>query len=287
MKKAEKKKLDFKFHATVKKVEGDKRVIEGFVSTSDLDRVRDIVKPEAFREALTNYLKSPVLFYNHRTWELPIGKVTTAEIKKKGFFVRAEVIESEHPDLATANAVWELVEAGVLKAFSFGFHILESMIDPEAKIRVIKRLELLEVSIVGIPANPNATFSIAKGIETGDDIKEFYTPEALAAYCKTFDDKFMPTKSAVTPEPDKKPDAVVVEKPTPQKRSVADRNTVKILKKLNHIVSSLANLEKLNKRKTKKSTKVETHGGDADASQEGKDLLGQIKELQESIKKLL
>lgn len=169
---------DFCFHAKmeVKAAEGDAsaevRAIEGFVSTNDMDRVEDVVEPSAFRDSLANYMKNPILFYNHESRSDPIGQITMAEIREmgdtQGLYVRAELATSETN--FKAQKVWDMINEGLLRAFSFGFRIQKRELDEENDIRRILKLDLLEVSVVGIPANPHATFSVAKGLVLGNDM---------------------------------------------------------------------------------------------------------------------
>ena len=75
--------------------DGSKSVtITGYASTSDLDRYRDIVKPEAFKDALETYLKNPVLLRSHNA-DRPIGTVTSAVIDGKGLKITAVVLDEQ------------------------------------------------------------------------------------------------------------------------------------------------------------------------------------------------
>lgn len=165
----------FKFHAefSIKSLEkakdDDTRLIEGYASTNDLDRQGDIVEPEAFRTAIAEFMGNPIVFYMHEWRKLPIGKVNAANIDKKGFWVKAQITKSND----TANEVWSLIQEGVLKTFSIGFDILDGkweVLNGDEIFRITK-LRLYEVSVVNIPANRHATFSVAKALLMGDDLK--------------------------------------------------------------------------------------------------------------------
>lgn len=165
----------FKFHAefsikSLEKANDDgNRLIEGYASTNDLDRQGDIVEPEAFRTAIAEFMTNPILFYMHEWRNLPIGKINAANIDKTGFWVKAQITKSND----TANKVWSLIQEGVLKTFSIGFDILDGaweVVDGDEIFRITK-LRLYEVSVVNIPANRHATFSVAKALQMGDDLK--------------------------------------------------------------------------------------------------------------------
>ncbi len=169
------------FQMEVKEVsqnDGGDVVIEGFASTPDLDRYRDIVEPKAFEEAIEMYMKNPVILYQH-DGNKPVGVATAAKITGKGFWIRASIKDED-----TKTKILD----GRMRAFSIGYLALESALqhedgspfnaekdsiwDPDM-VRVIKKLDLVEVSIVSTPANGNALFSIAKSV------KKFFNDLAL------------------------------------------------------------------------------------------------------------
>lgn len=146
-------------------------VIEGFASTPDVDRHKDIVEPSAFDAALEMYKKNPVLLFQHDQ-NRPVGNVTSVTITDKGLKVTAEVRDAE---------IKEMVSDGRLRAFSIGFVPLATELrnadgtafDPMKQnvwdadlIRVIKSLDLAEISIVSVPSNGNALFTMAKSVKS-------------------------------------------------------------------------------------------------------------------------
>jgi len=163
---------DITFHAELKEIKGDDDgdlFIEGFASTSDIDRVNDIVEPSAFKKTLKEFMKNPIVMLNHGGGMFGnregIGKIVEAEIKPKGLWVKAFISKAE-------ESLRIKIKEGIYKAFSFGFRILDSdMIKKAGKeLRRVTNLELLEVSVVSIPANRRALFDIAKGFELGSDL---------------------------------------------------------------------------------------------------------------------
>lgn len=126
-------------------------IIEGFANTSDKDRVGDVVLPSAFTNSMKTYMSNPVLLANH-DWNDPCGVVTSAEIQDKGLFIQAK-ISATRPDIKT------LIREGVLRTFSIGYNELDADIDEATQTKFIKALELLEISIVTVPANAMALFT--------------------------------------------------------------------------------------------------------------------------------
>jgi HK97 family phage prohead protease len=154
-------------------VENDKVVgveIEGYASTKDKDRGKDIVEPTAFKNALDLYMTNPVVLLQHDT-DKPIGLVTQATIDSKGLYVKAKITED-------TDGVFSKLKNKVLRAFSIGYRIKDYEInevkDDQGDVtgweQIIKDLELFEISLVSIPMNPYAlTKSMANCFE---EVKE-------------------------------------------------------------------------------------------------------------------
>ena len=176
------------FGFDLKSYDDEKRRIKGYVSTKDLDRVMDIVDPKAFEKSFPEFVqKNGVLLFNH-SYNQVVGKVVSGVVDKNGLMVEAEIAKG----VAKADEVWSLIKQGILKTFSFGFipKSVEYKEEDNKEIRIIKDLDLLEVSIVAVPANPNATFVISEGkavdIEfEGDNPFEMETPETKKPSGKT------------------------------------------------------------------------------------------------------
>jgi len=165
--------LRFKFYAptTIKSNTEEAWVIRGYAATSDLDRQNDVISPDALKKAAEELKKNTTVFYEHKHDQFPIGRVLDTGVDSKGLWV--EVLISK-----TAKEVWTLIEEGVLNKFSIGGKVLkaDSKYDKVSSIgyNYITDLELYEISIVGLPANPKASFSIISGIK-----KAYLTQEKL------------------------------------------------------------------------------------------------------------
>lgn len=154
-------KTNFNFQLLAKST-GTKREIEGYASTPDLDRDNDIIPSEVLSKAIDGYLKMGTLLYEHGhdpTYaRKPVGLLHTAKMDEEGrFYVKGSVSD---------DWIWEKIKLGELKAFSVG-GIAEWEVSQKdgVAIGVAKSMEIHEVSIVAIPANPNAMFSIAKSLQ--------------------------------------------------------------------------------------------------------------------------
>lgn len=152
-----------------KSEEGDEEelIISGLASTNDEDRSGDIVASDAWtrKDALANYLKNPVILAFH-DMSRPIGKTIEHKVVENGLSIKAKISKS-------AGDIIQLIKEGILSAFSIGFTIKDADFDPKSGVFMIKELELYEVSVVSIPANQNALFSIEKNFSNPEDYKEF------------------------------------------------------------------------------------------------------------------
>ena len=72
-----------------------------------------------------------------------------------------------------AKDVVDLVKDGVLGAFSVGFRVKDADYLEETDGLKIKDAELFEVSVVSVPCNQSATFSLAKSFDSMEEYEEF------------------------------------------------------------------------------------------------------------------
>lgn len=133
--------------------------IKGSASTNALDRAGDIIEPEAWMKGgLENYKGNPVLLFNH-DYNKPIGKATGLQVTDKGLEISARISKA-------AGDIKDLVKDGVLGAFSVGFRVKDADYMTETDGYKIKDAELFEVSVVSVPCNQGATFSLAKSFDS-------------------------------------------------------------------------------------------------------------------------
>lgn len=131
-------------------------IYSALASTKDVDRDGEVILPKAFKN-LDSYLKTnPVIYYDH-AWAtfgspnegtLPIGKAVSGHVdEENGLYLSWKFSE-----LPFAQMVKTLVDEGILNGVSVGF-IPKSWDWGENNERVYTEVELLELSVVGIPAN--------------------------------------------------------------------------------------------------------------------------------------
>lgn len=142
-------------------------MIRGMASTVDVDRAGDVIASEAWgKGGLENFLKNPIILFNH-DYDRPIGRATKLSVTDKGLEMEAKISKS-----APAN-VCELVKEGILGAFSVGFRVKDADYIKETDGLRIKDAELFEVSVVSVPCNQTATFSLAKSFDSMEEYENF------------------------------------------------------------------------------------------------------------------
>jgi len=148
----------FTLSSVIKSVvdKGNTVTITGLASTVQTDRVGDIIKSEAWSNGgLDNYNKNPIILFNHNYNE-PIGKAIKLSVTEQGLEITAEISK------VTSNSAYDLIVGGVLKTFSVGFIVKDAEYLKETGGLLITAAELIEVSVVSIPANAGAIFDVVK-----------------------------------------------------------------------------------------------------------------------------
>ena len=140
-------------------------MVRGMASTMDFDRAGDAILSEAWTKGgLGNFEKNPIILFNH-DYNKPIGRATKVTPTADGLHMEAKI--SKHAECA------DLIKDGVLGAFSVGFKVKDADYVKETDGLQIKDAELFEVSVVSIPCNQAATFSLAKSFDSQQDYEDF------------------------------------------------------------------------------------------------------------------
>src|SRR5215831_6112225 len=153
-------KIVHKQHAT----EG--KGVEFILSDATPDRFGDIVQVESWEFA--NFKKNPVALFNHNP-NAPVGVWNNVRVGDKA--LRGDLILAPKGISPRIDEIRGLVEAGILRAVSVGFKPLASHPVDTSKNdpmgfgpKVFTKCELVECSLVSIPANPNA-LAVAKSLK--------------------------------------------------------------------------------------------------------------------------
>lgn len=162
------------FESEILDVAPGRREVVACISTAAIDRDAEVVLPHGL---IKKHYGGLTVFYDHET-DKPLG--VTQWVKQGDGRVLAKYRASDKTQFA--RDMFALAQDGVLKSYSIGFlpkaysapTAEELRVRPELKSarRVYRQWELLEFSLVGIAANPEATMlAISKKV----------SPQTLAA----------------------------------------------------------------------------------------------------------
>lgn len=127
--------------------------IAGYASTfgGDPDAYGDVIVKGAFLESLAK--RSPKHLYEHFE---PIGKTLEIHEDDKGLVGRWSIV-----DTVVGTDAYKLAKAGVLDSLSIGYIPVDYEYRADG-VRLIRKIDLYEVSSVAVPANPNAVITDVK-----------------------------------------------------------------------------------------------------------------------------
>ncbi len=168
----------------IKEVKGKERVLEFIGSTELPDRDNEVIKASAWK--FEQYVKNPVVQWAHNYSEPPIGRtLSIRQNQKKETIFEIEFAEKETYEFA--DTIFKLCKGGFLSATSVGFIPVEwqdGKKDTEPR-RIYAKVELLEISIVPVPANPDALISARNtGVISMKEFEFVTKPEVTENYIR-------------------------------------------------------------------------------------------------------
>lgn len=169
---------DFALHVKDVSEEG---TFEGYGSIfGNVDSYGEKVAPGAFGESLARHQREgtkPLMLWQHRSDE-PIGVWEDLAEDGKGLKGTGRFVL----ETARGREAYALLKAGAIRGLSIGYRELEA--EPDGNNRILKKLDLMEISVVSFPANRRANVTgvksermeeFARRLRDGDPvpIKEF------------------------------------------------------------------------------------------------------------------
>ena len=131
-------------------------VFTGYASIfGNVDQHGDVVLPGAFRKSLSERGNVVPLLWQHDTTE-PVGVLELVEDSKGLRVVRGEI----NLETARGREAYALLRQGAIKGLSIGYQVVQD--GWQGKVRQLKELKLLEVSLVTFPANELASVTAIK-----------------------------------------------------------------------------------------------------------------------------
>ena len=139
-------------------------------------RFTERIAPGAFNETLASGADVK-LFYNHDS-SMPLARTKSGTLKLKSDR-NGLAFSATLPDTTLGNDVRALIERGDLTGeMSFGFHVVEDSWSKDRSERLVKRAQLVEVSIVQDAAYPQTSSSL-RSVSERDQITRALRLRAL------------------------------------------------------------------------------------------------------------
>ena len=159
-KKLDLQKLELKFV-------GEGMTFSGYASVfGGVDSYGDTIDPKAYDATLKDRVRPIRMRWNH--YGPVIGKWLRMTTDSVGLFVEGELT----PGHSTAIDTYASLKHGAIDGLSIGY-IAKSAIENPDGTRLLKEIDLIEISIVEEPADINATVSnIKSAIEKANSIRE-------------------------------------------------------------------------------------------------------------------
>jgi len=144
---------------------------EGYASVfGNVDLVGDIVAPGAFTKSLSDHQKAgstPAMLFSHQQ-DKPLGKWESLVTDSHGLFVRGRLTLG----VKQAQEAHALMLDDAL-GLSIGFVTLRQ--EDAGGVNLLQEVDLREVSLVGLPANPAAQITAVKSLSKVASIREYET----------------------------------------------------------------------------------------------------------------
>lgn len=149
--------------APAEALSGDMRALRFIISTDSVDREQDTIALTGWD--LRNFTRNPVVLWGHDASRLPIGRAFDVQIEGGTLKASVEFIPSDTPEGGLfAESVYRLARGGFIAATSVGFRPIKWNYtrDPARGGDDwfpgidFEQQELVELSVVTVPANPEA-----------------------------------------------------------------------------------------------------------------------------------
>lgn len=144
----------------IKAVNDGERVITGIATTPSPDRMGDVVEPMGAQFAA----EIPALWqHNH---DEPVGHVRLGKPTPKGIPFTITLAKTDEPGALKErlDEAWHSVKLKLVRAVSIGFRAIEYALMEGGGVRFLKT-EILELSLVTVPANADCTITSIKSID--------------------------------------------------------------------------------------------------------------------------
>jgi hypothetical protein len=181
---------------------------EGYGSVfGNKDLGNDVIEKGAFARSLKRKKPHQIkLLYQHKT-DMPIGVFEEIKEDGHGLMVKGKLALQTQ----AGKEAYELMKMGALDGLSIGFKVNPDMVsyDKRSRRRLIKEVDLMEISLVTFPMNPKATVRSVKaseisirewesGLRDAFNLSRSEAKVAAGAITKSFDENQREAESANT-----------------------------------------------------------------------------------------
>jgi len=137
----------------------DQYVIEGVATTPTVDRAGDIVVPTGAKFTL------PLPLLHQHDHRMPVGQVEEMQVSDAGITFRARLAKDATSDelKRRVDLAWDEIKTGLVDSVSIGFGF-DDFSTLESGGWKFDEWELRELSLVSIPANPDAKIQAVKSV---------------------------------------------------------------------------------------------------------------------------
>jgi len=149
----------------------DDRTIRFVASDETVDRYGDVISADGWQ--LANFRKNPIFLWGH-DYDRPIGRVVKVGVEDGRLMASAKLAAQGASEFV--DGLWALIKEKIIRAVSVGFTVdsdkdYEYIRDEEERVTGLHflRQELLEISLVAVPANPSALL-VARGLKLSPDL---------------------------------------------------------------------------------------------------------------------
>lgn len=146
---------------TVKSMDDERRVIRGWATTPALDRMGDVVDPLGAK-----FAADLPLFLHHDSQQV-VGRAVFGKPTKDGIPFEASLpkVAEEGRLKERVDEAWQMVKYHLITGVSIGFRSIKDRVErmKEGGLKFLE-YEILELSLVPVPANAEATITSIKSL---------------------------------------------------------------------------------------------------------------------------
>ncbi len=129
----------------------------------NVDLGGDVILPGAFAKTLAEHkarASQPALLWSHDQ-SMPIGTITTLNEDRKGLRMQGRLTLA----VRAAAEAYALLKDGAVGGMSIGYSIPSGGAENGGDARLLKEIDLYEISLVAVPMNPAAQVTAVKAMD--------------------------------------------------------------------------------------------------------------------------